>query len=109
MAFQDAAKKAKPVLLEPIMSVEVVASEKTRPRSSRPACHFRRLFGYATDLRSRTRRCASYSMRFYRYEALHGGPDTSTSDEDRSGPVTAPRAPAPQGKESGVPLADPGD
>ena len=91
MAFQDAAKKAKPVLLEPVMRVEVVVPEGThgrrdgQPRRAGAARFSRRkiaaarrssqarvplseMFGYATDLRSRTQGRATYSMHFDRYE-----------------------------------------
>ena len=90
MAFKDAARKAGPVLLEPIMRVEVVVPEEymgdiigdlngrrgritsmearggTRIVSSRVPLS--EMFGYATDLRSRTQGRATYSMHFDRYE-----------------------------------------
>ena len=90
MAFQDAAKKAKPVLLEPVMKVEVVvpkdymgdvmgdlASRRGRiqqqeDRGGTQIINARvplsEMFGYATDLRSRTQGRATYSMHFERYE-----------------------------------------
>jgi elongation factor G len=90
MAFQDAAKRAKPVLLEPVMRVEVVVPKEymgdvmgnlssrrgqiqsqedrggTQIISSRVPLS--EMFGYATDLRSRTQGRATYSMHFDRYE-----------------------------------------
>jgi elongation factor G len=90
MAFQDAAKKARPVLLEPVMRVEVVVPKEymgdvmgnlssrrgqiqsqedrggTQIISSRVPLS--EMFGYATDLRSRTQGRATYSMHFDRYE-----------------------------------------
>src|SRR5499427_2248164 len=90
MAFQDAAKRAKPVLLEPIMRVEVVVPKEylgdvmgnlssrrgqiqaqedrggTQIISARVPLS--EMFGYATDLRSRTQGRATYSMHFDRYE-----------------------------------------
>jgi len=90
MAFQDAAKKAKPVLLEPMMRVEVVVPKEhmgdvmgnlssrrgqiqsqedrggTQIISARVPLS--EMFGYATDLRSRTQGRATYSMHFDRYE-----------------------------------------
>jgi elongation factor G len=90
MAFQDAAKKAKPVLLEPVMRVEVVvpkdymgdvmgdlASRRGRIQSQEDRggtqiinarVPLSEMFGYATDLRSRTQGRATYSMHFDRYE-----------------------------------------
>jgi elongation factor G len=90
MAFQDAAKKARPVLLEPIMRVEVVvpkeymgdvmgdlASRRGRIQSQEDRggtqivsarVPLSEMFGYATDLRSRTQGRATYSMHFDRYE-----------------------------------------
>ena len=91
MAFKDAAQKAKPVLLEPVMRVEVVMPEEymgddhrrpqqpARPHpvdgcARRHADHQRatvplsEMFGYATELRSRTQGRATYSMHFDRYE-----------------------------------------
>jgi len=90
MAFQDAAKKAKPILLEPVMRVEVVVPKEhmgdvmgnlssrrgqiqsqedrggTQIISARVPLS--EMFGYATDLRSRTQGRATYSMHFDRYE-----------------------------------------
>jgi len=90
MAFQDAAKKARPVLLEPVMRVEVVvpkdymgdvmgdlASRRGRIQSQEDRggtqiinarVPLSEMFGYATDLRSRTQGRATYSMHFDRYE-----------------------------------------
>jgi len=97
MAFQDAAKKARPVLLEPVMRVEVVvpkdymgdvmgdlASRRGRiqaqeDRGGTQIINARvplsEMFGYATDLRSRTQGRATYSMHFDRYE--QAPPDVS--------------------------------
>ena len=90
MAFQDAAKKAKPVLLEPVMRVEVVVPkdymgdvmgnlssrrgqiQSQEDRGGTQIIQARvplsEMFGYATDLRSRTQGRATYSMHFDRYE-----------------------------------------
>jgi elongation factor G len=90
MAFQDAAKKARPVLLEPVVRVEVVvpkeylgdvmgdlASRRGRIQSQderggtqivNALVPLAEMFGYATDLRSRTQGRATYSMHFDRYE-----------------------------------------
>jgi elongation factor G len=88
-AFQDAAKKAHPVLLEPIMKVEVVTPDDytgavTGDISSRRGqlegqisrggtqiitamVPLSNMFGYSTDLRSRTQGRATYSMHFEKY------------------------------------------
>jgi len=90
MAFKDGAHKAKPVLLEPVMKVEVVVPEEhlgdvlgdlsarrghiegMERRGStqiiRSKVPLAEMFGYATDLRSRTQGRASYTMHFLRYE-----------------------------------------
>jgi elongation factor G len=92
MAVQEAARKAKPVLLEPVMSVEVVTPEEflgevigdlsrrrgkvqgQEPRGNALAVHafvpLGEMFGYATDLRSSTQGRASYTMQFERYEEV---------------------------------------
>jgi len=94
MAFQDAAKKAKPVLLEPVMRVEVVVPkdymgdvmgnlssrrgqiQSQEDRGGTQIINARvplsEMFGYATDLRSRTQGRATYSMHFDRYEPAPG-------------------------------------
>ncbi len=90
MAFKDAAGKAHPVLLEPVMRVEVVVPEEymgdvigdvTKRRGHIQSMETRggsqvinarvplaQMFGYATDIRSRTQGRGSYSMHFDRYE-----------------------------------------
>ncbi len=92
MAVQEAARKAKPVLLEPVMSVEVVTPEEflgdvigdlSRRRGKVQGQEQRgnalavqafvplgEMFGYATDLRSSTQGRASYTMQFERYEEV---------------------------------------
>ncbi|HSB61436.1 MAG TPA: elongation factor G [Vicinamibacteria bacterium] len=89
MAFQEAARKASPVLLEPIMKVEVVTPDDytgavTGDLSSRRGhlegqisrggtqiitamVPLSNMFGYSTDLRSRTQGRATYSMHFEKY------------------------------------------
>jgi elongation factor G len=89
MAFQDAAQKAGPVLLEPRMNVEVTTPDdyigavigdinsrrghvhqvQARPGLQILAAHvpLQRMFGYATDLRSATQGRATFSMCFDHY------------------------------------------
>src|SRR4029079_3352299 len=91
LAFQDAVKKAKPVLLEPIMRIEVVTPdeymgavngdlmrrrgqiEKTEPRPGGAQVitafvPLSEMFGYTTDLRSSTQGRATSTMHFERYD-----------------------------------------
>jgi elongation factor G len=125
MAFQDAAKRATPVLLEPVMGVEVVAPKDymgdviVNLASRRGHIQLRKdrggtqiivarvplseMFGYATDLRSRTQGRATYSMHFDRYEPRSSDLD----DDDRTSTVRAPRAPAPNLHDSAVALPEP--
>jgi elongation factor G len=92
MVFKEAARKAKPVLLEPIMSVEVVTPEDymgdvigdlnsrrgrvggmdQRGNSQVIRAHvpLSEMFGYATDLRSRTQGRATYTMQFDSYQQM---------------------------------------
>ena len=89
MALKDGAKKAAPVLLEPIMKVEVVTPEEymgdvvgvlnrrrgiilgmdegTIGKLVTAEVPLGEMFGYATDLRSATQGRASYSMEFLKY------------------------------------------
>ena len=92
MAFQDGARKANPCLLEPFMNVEVVAPEenvgeimgdlKSRRgkitgidhRSGDQVIHaevpLSEMFGYATELRSRSQGRAVYTMEFSHYDQV---------------------------------------
>ena len=92
MAFKEACRRATPVLLEPIMQVEVVVPEEymgavvgdlnsRRGRvvsmDTRAGSHviqatvpLATMFGYATDLRSMTQGRATYTMQFSRYEEV---------------------------------------
>jgi elongation factor G len=92
MAFQDAAARARPVLLEPIMEVEAVTPEeymgdvigdlnrrRGRILSMEPRAGFQvvtvhvplsEMFGYATDLRSATQGRATYTMQFDHYDEV---------------------------------------
>jgi elongation factor G len=90
MAFQDACKRARPVLMEPVMAVEVVTPEEYmgeiigditsrrgriqsmegRGNAQVIACRvpLSEMFGYATDLRSLSQGRANYTMQFAAYE-----------------------------------------
>ena len=89
MAFKEAARKANPVLLEPVMAVEVTTpedfmgdvigdlnsrrgqiqamEERSGARVVRAIVPLSEMFGYVGDLRSRTQGRASYSMQFDSY------------------------------------------
>jgi elongation factor G len=95
IAFKDAAKKAGPVLLEPVMKVEVVTPEeymgavtgdlssrrgRIEGMATRPGTQIitamvplAEMFGYETDLRSMTQGRASSTMHFARYEEAPKG------------------------------------
>jgi elongation factor G len=90
MAFKEAARKASPVLLEPVMSVEVVVPDefmgdiigdlnsrrgrvegvehRAGSQVIKAYVPLSEMFGYATDMRSRTQGRATFSMHFSRYE-----------------------------------------
>jgi elongation factor G len=90
MGFKEAAKKASPVLLEPVMSVEVVVPEdflgvivgdlnsrrgriegmehRAGSQVVKSMVPLSEMFGYATHMRSSTQGRATYSMHFARYE-----------------------------------------
>ncbi|KJF18590.1 MULTISPECIES: elongation factor G [Acidithrix] len=92
MAFKEAARRASPVLLEPIMSVEVVTpdeymgdvigdlssrrgkiegmDQRGNAQAIRAQVPLSEMFGYATDLRSRTQGRATYTMQFNSYQEV---------------------------------------
>ena len=92
LAFKEAAKRAKPVLLEPVFAVEVVTPEEymgdvigdlnrrrgrvegMEPRGNAQVVNahvpLSEMFGYATDVRSMTQGRATYTMQFDRYEEV---------------------------------------
>jgi len=93
-AFRDAMKKANPLLLEPVMEVEVVVPDeymgevigdintrrgkissmnlRNKKRIIKSEVPLSEMFGYSTDLRSRTQGRATFSMQFTRYEPIPG-------------------------------------
>ncbi|MCC6639183.1 elongation factor G, partial [Candidatus Falkowbacteria bacterium] len=94
IAFRQAVEKAKPVLLEPVMKVEVITpeqymgdvvgnlnarrgqisemTERGMAKVVRAMVPLAQMFGYATDLRSMTQGRAQYAMEFDHYAQLPG-------------------------------------
>jgi elongation factor G len=92
MAFKEAARRAKPVLLEPIFAVEVVTpedymgdvigdlncrrgrvhnmEERGNAKVITAQVPLSEMFGYATDVRSMTQGRATYTMQFDKYEEV---------------------------------------
>jgi elongation factor G len=92
MAFREAARKAGPILLEPIMGVEVVTPDeymgdvmgdlssrrgriegmeaRGNTQVVRAQVPLSEMFGYSTDLRSRTQGRATYTMQFHSYQQV---------------------------------------
>ena len=93
-AFRDAMKKTSPILLEPVMEVEVVAPDeymgevigdlnsrrgkvssvdlRNKNRIIKCEVPLSEMFGYATDLRSKTQGRATFSMQFSKYDPIPG-------------------------------------
>ena len=93
-AFREAMKKCLPILLEPVMDVEVVAPDKymgevigdlnsrrgkilsltlrNKNRIIKTEVPLAEMFGYATDLRSKTQGRATFAMQFKKYEPTPG-------------------------------------
>lgn len=127
MAFQDAAKKAKPMLLEPVMRVEVavptehlgdvidslssrrgqIQSQEDRGSTQIISAHvpLSDLFGYSSDLRERTSGRGSLVMELDHYEPCR----TDSGDGGRESFVGAPRKPLPTLRSSRIALPEPDD
>jgi elongation factor G len=111
IAFKEAARRAKPVLLEPIFAVEVITPEDflgevigdLSRRRGRVEGNERRgnalvvtarvplseMFGYATDLRSNTQGRANYTMQFDAYEEVPGNIAEQIVEQRTGEPVPA--------------------
>jgi elongation factor G len=111
MALQEAARRAKPVLLEPVMRVEVVTPEDflgdvigdlsrrrgkvegQEPRGNALAVSalvpLGEMFGYATDLRSSTQGRATFTMQFERYEEVPASTAEQITEGGAAEPVAA--------------------
>ena len=112
MAFKKAAEIARPVLLEPIMSVECVTPEdylgdvvgdlssrrgriegmeaRGNTQVVRAQVPLSEMFGYSTDLRSRTQGRATYTMQFHSYQQVPEG----IASESSSGSGATSQGPA---------------
>jgi elongation factor G len=128
MAFETAERKAKPVLLEPVMHVEVVVPDEhagdvmgnLSRRRGQIQAHDNRgaarviearvplagMLGYAIDLRSRTFGRGTFSMQLEGYDQV---PPPNDQDGGRDSLVGAPLRPAPKIKSSSVALPEPDD
>jgi elongation factor G len=111
LAMQEAAKRAKPTLLEPIFFVEVVTPEEymgdvigdlnrrrgrvegMEPRGNaqvvRAMVPLSEMFGYATDVRSMTQGRATYTMQFEKYEDVPPNIATKVIEERTGGQQAA--------------------
>jgi len=127
MAFQDAAQKAGPVLLEPVMRVEVVVSREyvsdvmaslssrrgqiqsgeDRGSTQMISAHvpLSEMSGYSSDLRERTRGRGTFVMQFDHYQPVRRAEDDGAQESF----VRAPRRPSPTPRSSRVALPEPED
>jgi elongation factor G len=126
LAFQDAAKKAKPVLLEPVMRIEIAVPKEhmgdvmgnLSSRRGHIQSHedhgdtqiinalvpLSEMFGYASDLRERTRGCGTFAMALHQYLPLRPPDD---ADGSRGSFVGAPLKPLPTRRDSYAVLPEP--
>ena len=125
MAFQQAAKKAEPVLLEPVMRVSVTVLEEhlddvadnlvsRRGQIVEQECRrgmqvmtalvpLAEMFGYSSDLRQRTLGRGTFDMQFAHYQPCR----LLDEDGDRDAHVGAPRTRPPTLKDSRIALPEP--
>jgi elongation factor G len=128
MAFQEAAKKAQPLLLEPVMQVVVKADNRyvkavlegllMRRGEIQARTHeadqevitahvpLSQLFGFEGQLRAETHGHASCSIRFAYYQPVVHGP---AGDDDHTSRVGAPRRPAPNLRTNAASVPEPDD
>jgi elongation factor G len=124
MAFQEAAQKAGPVLLEPVMRIEVVVSkdyisdvianlssrrgqiesQEDRGSTQMISAHvpLSEMFGYSSDLRERTRGHGTFVMEFDHYQPVRLADDNGAQGSF----VRAPRRPSPKPRSSRVALPE---
>jgi elongation factor G len=111
LALQEAAKRAKPVLLEPVFAIEIVTPqefvgdvigdlmrrrghvEAQEPRGNAMVISgvvpLGEMFGYATDLRSTTQGRATYTMQFDRYQEVPANIAEQIVEQRQGAPVAA--------------------
>jgi elongation factor G len=126
LAFQDAATKAGPVLLEPVMRVQVLVhhehlddvvanlSSRRGEIASQDARQgmevldalvpLSEMFGYAVDLRERTRGQGTFTMQFDHYRPLQPADGAEGSGDAFVG---VPRRPRPAPRQSSIALPEP--
>lgn len=126
MALQDAAQKAHPVLLEPMMRVEVIVpkdrsadviaalsrrggqiglqDDRGGTRIIVARVRLSQMFGYAAELRSQTSVRGSHTIQFEAYV-----PVLPPEKDGGDAVVGAPRRPAPNPRHLGVALPEPGE
>jgi elongation factor G len=124
MAFKEAARKAKPFLLEPVMAVEVIVPEEYMgtiigdlnsrrgsiegmemiggAQAIKATVPLSSMFGYATAMRGLTQGRANFSMEFKQYEACPTRWDFGGDESDAGAAV--PRGPRPRGGQFGADL-----
>jgi elongation factor G len=115
MGFKEGARRARPVLLEPIMAVEVVVPEpfigevsgdlssrrgkitnleaRNGLRVLEAKVPLAEMFGYATQLRSNTQGRATYTMQFSHYERVPAGIAEEAIQQARQGEGSNTRRP----------------
>jgi elongation factor G len=125
LAFNDAASRADPVLLEPVMQVEATVPEEhaddvmanlsrrrgvvqAMPPRDGTRCIIAHvplsdLFGYPTDLRSRTQGRGTYTMQFERYQPVR----RPEGDEGQGSFVREPSGPLPEPRPTAIALPEP--
>ena len=129
MAIQDGVRKGDPILLEPIMKVEVVVPEEylgdvlgdlNARRGQISGIHSRKdaqvvaasvplseMFGYATDLRSKTQGRAVYTMQFFQYQEVSEDESKKTAASDSTASEKGDQPTESQGPEKAADKAAP--
>lgn len=125
-AFREAARQASPVLLEPILAVEVVVLEiflgpvvgdmiyrarieamerREVSQAIMGTVPLSRMLGYGGDLASRTEGSGTFTTQFDHYEPLPDG--LAPDNEENGSPLLAPRLPKPVGRGPSIAIPEP--